>query len=231
MVNRGIRCCLAGAFLFTGCGLSNYEQDMYRQQQRIENIDRENQVLGLPLAAPPKLTPEGKRGEGPVTEVFIRPPLGIMPNFDENPFGLLLWRYGDKGGLGLIEMYLGAATGVDRDHFWQDVLFRFPNIDLKEVKNEIKTPVGRAPLEFETLAFTLPGEQPRSYYIYVYRGQTAGGEVVRVAVIYVMPQTMATDNQLQAAIDASLKTLAVGAEAAKLLREYRPTGAALRQGS
>src|SRR5260370_32361289 len=78
---------LGGLAFVSGCGLSEYEAQYEKQQERMNYVDQENQYLNGPLNLPVP-----KDSKNPGLNVFIRLPIGISRNHEEKPEGTL-YRY------------------------------------------------------------------------------------------------------------------------------------------
>jgi hypothetical protein len=200
-----------------GCGLSDYEQRMLYSQTYVENKDHEEQVLGLPLAPPPKLTTEGKKNGQPVVDLYIRPPRGINSQYDPNPFSDIMWRYPAQGNPGqasntpFTAMYLAVSTTMDRDQFWQEVQRPFMPEDLSGITKVTKTPIDGPALDYEYDSRTVEERgSSKSFFMYVYRADLPEGKVARVAIIFCAPENLGTGTAAQEGMDMSLKTLSIG---------------------
>jgi hypothetical protein len=211
---------LATLFIL-GCGLSNYEQMMQKSQTYMENKDHEEQVLGLPLTPPPKLTPEGKKTDQPVLDLYIRAPRGINGQYDPNEVSDMMWRYPTIGNPGqssntpFTAMYLAVSTTMDRDNFWQEVQRPFMPEDLSGISKVVKNPIDGPPLEYEYDSRTVEERgSSKSFFTYVYRADMPDGKVARIAVIFCAPENLGTSTAATEAMDMCLKTLSIGGKPA-----------------
>jgi hypothetical protein len=198
-----------------GCGLSDYEDRMLKSQTYVLNKDHEDQILGAPLAPPPKLSPEGQKSGQPVVDLYLRPPRAINSQYEPNPYSDIMWRYPTttQGQAGLtapfIAMYVAASTTMDRDQFWQDVQTPFMPVDLSGINKVTKTTIDGQLLEYEQDSRTVEERgSSKSFYMYVYRTDLPDGKVARVAVVFCTPENAGT--AAQEAIDMCLKTLSIG---------------------
>ncbi len=210
---------MLASLLVLGCGLSNYEQQMLLSQTYVENKDHEEQVLGMPLAPPPKLSDEGKK-TGPVVDFYIRAPRGINGQYDPNPISEVMWRYPPQSGPGqagcpFLAMYLAVSTTMDRDQFWEEVQRPFMPVDLSLIKPVTKTPIEGPTLDYEYDSRTVEERTgPKSFFMYVYRASLPEGKVARIAVIFCAPENVGTSPAVQEAMDMCLKTLSIGGKPA-----------------
>jgi hypothetical protein len=207
---------MPAALLLVGCGLSDYEGRMLKSQTYVENKDREDQILGLPLVPPPKLTAEGKRTDQPVMDLYIRPPRGINSQYDANQVSDIMWRYPAAGGPGAANcpftaMYLAVSTTMDRDQFWTEVQTPFMPVDLTTITKVTKTPIDGPALEFESDSRTVEERgSSQSYFMYVYRKDLPDQKVARVAIVFCSPEKVGIGAAATEAMEMCLKTLSVG---------------------
>jgi hypothetical protein len=212
---------MVASLLLAGCGLSDYQDRMFKSQKYVENKDLEDQMLGTPLVPPPKISDEGKRTDQPLVDLYIRPPRGINSQYESNQFSDIMCRYpvaqgGPAQALNcpLLAMYVAVSTTMDRDQFWQEVQTPFMPVDLSGITKVSKTPFDGPALEFETDSRTVEERgSSKTFFIYVYRKDMPDGKVARVAIIFCANENTGTQKTTQDAIDMSLKTLSVGGRA------------------
>jgi hypothetical protein len=229
-VFRRLALVLGVGFLVGGCGLSDYEDKMKAGQERVERFDELNKFLGAPLNTPPKKgqTPgDGGLLQPADVDFFLRPPRGIVTAFDKGTKGQFLYHYPAEGG-DFSSMYVGLSLSPT-DNLWNDILEPFGSFDPSAVTTTAITPRESAaqPLQFETTAFTLPGNPPLSYYIYVYKQVLPGkggepGRNAKAVIIYCIPPDKAATPDALKARNMSLETVALGEQAARERQDYRP---------
>jgi hypothetical protein len=214
-----------------GCGLAEYEAQMEKAQKHLEYIDKENQYLGEAIELPPpeKAPPGAEPKSSPKIDLFFRPPKGFLPKYEATPVGNLLYRYprdaGSRphpGGSGkqapeFQELLVAISTDRSRDDFWKEILVPFAGVDTNSMTRETKQPLGRATMLFDKLAFDVM-QPPARYLIYVYQVPPS----TQIAVIFNLKPESAGDAQVTTAMDYSLKSLAVGPEAALMRQRYHP---------
>jgi hypothetical protein len=224
-----------------GCGLDDYEKLVLYQQERLENIDKENKWLGPPIVPPPRRIilvseerPTESSGEGaderatkqPTTldfDLFLRPPSGIASKPDDKPWAGLFYHYANTG-TSFGDMLIATATNATREDFWREIFNYYGTYDTttNPIRPEKKQPFDRQPLEFET--FVVPENrppQPVDHNIFLYQGTAANGKQAMVAVVFVVPQANAKNQAVQTAIDLSLKSLAIGNDALTKRKMFR----------
>ncbi|WP_146751194.1 hypothetical protein, partial [Pseudomonas aeruginosa] len=76
-----------------GCGLSEYEEQIDREQKRLQLIDEENKLLGEPIEAPKIKETNSTVFQISATTLFFRPPRGIGAKPGPAPRGELLHPY------------------------------------------------------------------------------------------------------------------------------------------
>jgi hypothetical protein len=182
-----IRIILTAALLpfLLGCGLSAYEAKMTAAQHRADDFDRKENVLGGMIETPPAC---------PI-DVKLRAPGGISSKPDtarESDFFYRFRRRSGEKGQGLYEVLLGAA--VSGAEARQKVQQEFPAATPLPARAFEGS--GQEPLSFDAW---VEGEANARTYIYLH--QRAGMGVV------VAFRTSKTDDDLESAITASLKTL------------------------
>lgn len=236
---RVLALALAAAGLAAGgCGLTEYEEQVKYQQERIDYIDKQNKYLGPPITPPPRRvgtvvpSAEGEHGgkqTGPDFDLFLRPPLGVSSQCEERPMGAYLYRYKADGSL-VSGMLVATAVGVSKEEFWKDLVYTFGAYDAP-VKVEEHKPFGQEPLQFQALGLgpVGPPGQELVYLFYVYQATAAEGKSALVGIAYMLPPGRVNGQEELAAIDLSLCTLAVGPQAAAARQQYRPPSQA-RQG-
>jgi len=76
-----------------GCGLSEYEQQIDREQKRLQLIDEENSYLGEPIEAPKIKQANSTTFQIPTTTIGFRPPRGIAAKPGSELRGDILYQY------------------------------------------------------------------------------------------------------------------------------------------
>jgi hypothetical protein len=221
-----------------GCGLAEYEAKMEDGQKRIDYLDKQNAYLGGAIEPPPpEKAPAGPDGTvtiKPKIELFLRVPKGIETKFEPVTVGGggLLYRYprelatahpAQKSGSApakqppeFQEVLVAVSTDRDRNEFWQAILQPFGGFDTSSMTRETLQAPGRPPLNYEKLAFEAPAP-PTNYFCFVHQAQN-----VFVAVVFSVKRELATNPDVVAAMEYSLKSLGVGAEATALRSRFRP---------
>lgn len=224
---------LAAAGFSSGCGLSDYEQQVRFQQDRIDYIDRQNRYLSpTPINPPPRraggaaAAPEGEGSGKPATgsdfDLFLRPPQGISSQYEERPIGAYLYKYKSDNAQ-FAGMLVATAVGVGKEDFWKDLVYTFGQYEAP-AKLEEHTPFGQEPMQFQSLGLGPigPSGQDYVYLFYVYQGTTADGKAALVGIAFMVPPGRVNSQEELTAIDLSLCTLAVGPQAAQAKQSYRP---------
>jgi len=213
--NGEVRFFLAAGLLGAlGCGLSEYQQKYEKQQERMNYLDQENQYLGSPLNVP---APKESKNVPP--KVFLRLPIGISPNHDEKPEGIL-YRYPKSGSKISVDSNVkpseidSAFFAVETDKDWNEIKKRalepFKGVDLQNVPTVNLEVPGRPPRTFQTITFRYGDDPAWTYQFYFYKD-----DVYRVAIGFRgTDKVMASDNAKQA-MEYSVKTLAVGKAASR----------------
>jgi hypothetical protein len=219
-----------------GCGLADYESKMERGQKLIEFIDKQNVYLGNPIEPPPPekapAGPDGTVVPKPKVELFLRLPKGIKTKTEPPTMGPILYRYPkeeitatrpsakagpiQKGLPEFQEALVAVSTERDRDQFWTAILSPYGVEPSTPTRETLQVP-GRPSLTFEKLSFSTSSPPPSSYYFYVHQAQN-----VWVGIVFSMKLEKATDPEVIAAMEASLRSLAVGPEAAQARTRFRP---------
>ena len=113
-------------------------------------------------------------------------------------------------------MLVAVSTDRTRDEFWQAILQPFGGIDTSSMTRETLQAPGRPPLIYEKLAFSAPSP-PTSYFFFVHQAPNA-----LVAVVFSVKHELATNPEVVAAMEYSLRSLGVGPEATSLRSKFRP---------
>jgi hypothetical protein len=201
----------AGLLGALGCGLSEYQQKYEKQQERMNYLDQENQYLGSPLNVP---APKESKNVPP--KVYLRLPLGISPNYNEKPEGIL-YRYPKSGSKiaadsnvkpsEIDSAFFAVETDKDWNEFKKRALEPFQGVDLQNVRTVNLEVPGRPPKTFQTITFRYGDDPSWTYQFYFYKD-----DVYRMAIGFRgMDKVMASDNAKQA-MEYSVKTLAIGKE-------------------
>lgn len=102
--------------VLSGCGLADYEKRMDEQRERLQAMDKENEVLGDVIQMPSGKDPYGEAIKVPF-DIFLRPPQGIAVKI-QGPkaiyYGgkLPLYRYTNASKTD-VNMFVAAAKIVD----------------------------------------------------------------------------------------------------------------------
>jgi len=210
--NGDIRFFLAVGLLGAwGCPLSEYQQKYEKQQERMNYLDQENQYLGSPLNV---TAPKESKNVPP--KVFLRLPLGISPNYDEKPEGIL-YRYPKSGSKiaadsnvkpsEIDSVFFAVETDKDWNEFKKRALEPFGGVDVQNVRTINLEIPGRPPKTLQTINFTYGDDPSWMYQFYFYKD-----DVYRMVIGFRgTDKVMASDNAKQA-IEYSVKTLAIGKE-------------------
>ncbi len=223
-----------GVLLAAGCGLGDYERRMEEERTRLEAFDQEDRALAGPLVMPqsPYDANEPKDHPLPQSKVFLRPPRGFSthPADDEKPTrsgDVFLFRYPGPAGYNLFLAGVPPDT-LTTEQFQQHVrkaLSEYVANLTKQpltippdapVAGVVKQPVvsrtAKVPpirLDWQSVDDAEPGEKGSRYLIYFLR--EAGNR--QLAVIFQVPKAAAGTPQVTEAIDLSLRTLGIGANA------------------
>lgn len=234
-----------------GCGLSDYEARMKETQVALDRFDEETRLLDEPIYVPLNPRKEGEGVAKPVVELFFRPPRGIKQNYDLNPLDGLLFRYGRKPKEAAAEPVRLPDTPppprvirYDPVDGFQEVLVAWlvpdPNkkpVELKDFAAQIlglipqskvvgeqlprpreAKPVGRPPFAYQPYDFEDPSGNHLSVNFLL-------GTKTFVAVVYKIEKGKKTSNRdVDKAIQLSLESLAVDADAAPALEKYKRQG-------
>jgi hypothetical protein len=219
------------ALVAGGCGLADYEEQMAEAQERVERFDKENKVLGDPLAPPTKVKEE-KVGDGQprtvlvtVANIFLRAPKGIQVKAEDEPYRGLLYHYPAAGpagpdAVGFTDLYV-AAAGDDLQKFQEDVLRAFPTDGKpRKYKRSIAAPGRADPLEFDVTEFD---SGDHTYVVHFYpTGRPTLALVYRLA--------RGRRQSADPVLELSLATFAAGPEADRLRQSYNQRRALAQSG-
>jgi hypothetical protein len=204
----------AGLLGALGCGLSEYQQKYEKQQERMNYLDQENQYLGSALTVP---TPKESKSASP--KVFLRLPIGISPNHDEKPEGIL-YRYPKSSSKASAEsgakasdidsVFLAVETDKDWNDFKKRALEPFKGVEAPNMRGVNLEVPGRPPKSFQTISFTYGDDPSWSYQFYFYKD-----DVYRVAIGFRGTDKVMASDAAKQAMEYSLKTLVVGKAASR----------------
>lgn len=192
-----------------GCGLGEYEEDMLKQQKRLDRLDRENKELVEPLEIP-------EAAQKYAEEVFLRVPKGVSTTAETaNLWSGLFYKY--AGGGPFSGLYVAWAGAKDKD-FKKKVegASAFNNARVKHSQYTIDPSPGHKALTLNATTYELPD---RTYHLYLSPSE-------KVAIVY------ETKNQSKSATDTmnwSLGTLAFGGDALKQRKEYKQRAKATKK--
>src|SRR5262245_35827194 len=172
--NGDLRFILSASLLGAlGCGLSEYQQKYEKQQERMNYLDQENQYLGSPLKVP-----VSKESKNAPPQVFLRLPIGISPNHDEKPEGIL-YRYPKSSSKAMTESGAkpseieSVVFAVETDQDWNDFKKRalkpFEGVDAQNLRTINLEVPGRPPKSFQTINFTYGDDPTWSYQFYFHK--------------------------------------------------------------
>jgi hypothetical protein len=179
--------------LLNGCGLSEYEEKMYRSQQRAERLKLEAANLEPGTLTMPTVKKDGQ--DEPVGSLTLRPPKGISttPSSDP-PRQKFFYRYLPKtqgtNGITCIEL----AFGSGQENFAADVLRAFESPPAAQVRT-LNPPGGRS-ISFDTWDFD---DSKNSYSINIPKNVSS-----QVAIIFWMEK--GKRNTARVPIDLSLES-------------------------
>jgi hypothetical protein len=227
-----------GVFLLeaSGCGLSEYEEQIDREQKRLLAIDEENELLGDPIEPPKIKDADPNAAPGTNAPLFFRPPEGIQANPGTSLKGDILYEYPrpyrnpyqqrrtSKKELPFLSVLVAVAPVPpppgDWSPFVSQVQQAFAGSTASEDTPVTITPQGRPRLEFRTRSFTEPAadakQSPTVYRVYFYKGAQ-----YLVAIAYHLPQANATSADVDKCINASLQSLSVGPDAAPKAERWK----------
>ena len=188
------------AVLPSGCGLSDYQKQMAKEQQRIERLEEEDAKLGDPVQLPDK--------KDRPAAYFFRPPKPVA--FVGVPVeSSVFTRFGiGQNTVSYFQDVAVAIEGGKEDDFWAAVLRLVPNVKRTDATDAtIAGPGGNLVLK------ELKSEGG-SLFAYVWsRGDVHAGVVFRL--------TRANDETARKLMEMSLGTLTVGADAARMHRAFQ----------
>jgi hypothetical protein len=228
---------LAAALLLSaaGCGLSEYESRIALEQKRMKDLDDEERHLAEPIEIPSITTKEGKVSAWPI-DVFLRPPIKTYTRADDKKPDDLLYRYGN--GL-LMEGGVSVAVIDEKEKRYAGIKDPKKKVEAfhADVLRALKIPPQPALLKPTQLGsekvfyYDDKGTQQRFYILFQEQihepqqplgpGQPAAN-LDALALVYQIPFTKHTDQEVNKAIEYSLKSLRVGAYATRERKEYRP---------
>jgi hypothetical protein len=186
--------------LLAGCGLAEYEARMKETQARLQEYDQTNKLLDEPVVLPG-------------ADLFFRPPRGILKAAEGEPRDGLLYHYPARpSGTGPF-LFVELAVVPSRPGFAAEVLRHYSVADqlVAFAPGNPRPPEHRTPPQFDTREFE--GDDA-TYSVNVYQG-AASQAVVTFAVV--KGRRAAAD----AALNRSLESLGLGADAERLRQEYR----------
>jgi hypothetical protein len=216
----------------SGCGLSEYEEKLDREQKRLQQIDETNKFLGDPIEVPQIKDPNPNAPPGATTDIFFRPPRGIGSKFEATPRGELLYQYPNVSRtLASVQrrqvsaeesLFLNVFAAVTPTTAppgnWEAFAIKVQQAfaGLTPSGQPVLVPVsppGRSRMEFQSLSFAEPAndatKQPTIYRVYFYKGES-----YNVAIVYHHGQDKVQNADVNKIIDFSLQSLALGPEAA-----------------
>jgi hypothetical protein len=217
----------------SGCGLAEYENELDREQKRLEVIDEENKLLGEPIEAPKSKEANLNVPGGGSTPIFFRPPRGITATLQGNPRADILYQYAPLNRPGafqrrrgpvddtpFLNVFVAITPAKDFTQFATQVQQAFAGATASEASQVTREPPGRAPMVFQTRSFTEPAADAKKsasvYRVYFYTGQE-----YHVALVYHLPQEKAAAADVNKTIEYSLQSLAVGSDAAPKMAQWQ----------
>jgi hypothetical protein len=239
---------LAGSLLLLagGCGLAEYEAKMKETQDALDRYDEETHLLDEPIYVPLNPKKEGDDEVRPVVEIFFRPPRGVQQLFDTKPLQGLMYRYGRKPYVpapppiqfpdappprkvvvhepvpGIQEVLVGwqgqdpSKKPVELKDFATEVLNLFPaaKVDRPAYERKANSP-GRPPFSYQTYEI----EDKAGNHLSI---NFVMGTKTFVAIVYKIEKGKKAS--VDKAIQLSLETLAVDADAEPARIKYRKRG-------
>jgi hypothetical protein len=190
---------------------------MASEKERIDRVDRENELLGDPIRPPVKYD-DNTKDWVPVIELFLRAPRGIRAQSGDRsglPDGWLRYSRPDKDPNPFLDLYVGVVTDPNKDLLGEAMTLTggaSPVTDRRKVTRGTGGDEEGAP-EFDTI--TLSDERSTWYVYGLKRGK------VQIGIVY------RAERGKQAAkvtdtVNASLDTLALeGAAEAATQRYWR----------
>jgi hypothetical protein len=213
-----------GLLLACGCGLDDYEKNMDRERERLEEFDRiaadEARYLDSPLDMPRKkvrVQNEKKvwetREVNGLPDFFLKAPKGIRAT-PEAP-RRTIYPYLNKGTEGLFAaVYLGGTEDKKESEkvFQTNVCKDLPAPVRWNKPDRVQIQgLGKRPLLFDKLEF---GE-----VFFIYFNKSAGG-VTQFAIVFEVVKGAAKAD-VKKALEASLKTFETGSRALRLAKYGR----------
>ena len=199
-LTRLVPCLLVVAAL--GCGLGDYEEKLTREQKRADELEK---LTSEPLELP----------KDPSPDVFVLPPKSVSVRPGQKPHLDRFYQY--TGGSDFANVYLGWA-GKDKP---EDFRSKVENAFGRGASVTIRTVPWDLDRDEVSLEAVKAEKNDRTYYIYLAAGN-------KVALIFEVRKSAKTppDGVLQASLQASLNTLALGADAAaeRKAARKRPSG-------
>ena len=223
------------AVLLAGCGLAEYEDKMVASQARVQRFDDDNKYLGEPLAVPLRKV-KVKQGDDkeveqdePVAELFLRPPRGIDPKWDDKDKtqpGLFYHYKAAETGRGgqpappgddpaavgaFTDLYLAIASEPKK--FADRVVGHFPPAGPATSRRLDVQPFGRQPLSFEVTDFDAKDKTHVAVNVLL-------GNRTNLAVVFKMKNYDKNRDALDEARRRCLESLALDQDAAKARLAY-----------
>jgi hypothetical protein len=180
----------------SGCGLSAYEAKMAEAQKRADEIERTESALGIVITPP----------DGCPVDVYLRTPRGVAGSSSESLVNDYFYRYPSAGsGKGIVsQLYLAAAADGNLLTVRQRIRSSFPTAEALPART-VESADQRS-LSFE--AWTDSDFSTKNYIFLHQNGSNVVALVFRVAREKAGPEA-------ESAIETSLRTLALGADAAR----------------
>jgi hypothetical protein len=231
--------------LACGCGLADYEKRMDEQRERLQTMDKENEVLGELIQMPSGKDLYGNEIKAPF-DIFLRPPQGIWAKFQGPKFvyhggKLLLYRYSHSSkpdvNMFVALARVGSKTSTEKkddeilpEDFRakvRDALLEFfrrehggwnANLpDFAELKKEMRqvTREGKLQSVEYETAIVDDGRLQNPSRLFVF---IHIGRARQAAVVYQAPVPQA--EQFRPVVDVSLKTLEISALARDMRSAY-----------
>jgi hypothetical protein len=177
------------------CGLSDYEAQMQKTQERLERFQDERTYLDAPVSIPTEKDKDDH--DVPLANVFFRPPKGINSKPVPQPRLGLMWRYeaGKRSEFEVVEM----AFADSDSEFAQKVVNSYGAL------SRDSTTERQQPLPFDSWEFK---NSDYGYSINIYKGGAK-----QIAVVYIFKRDRR--DKLRKAIDLSLESLTEKVSAAR----------------
>jgi hypothetical protein len=211
--------------LESGCGLDHYEQQMEREQQRLQYLDDQNQNLEANPLKWPEKKGEDKEAVGD-KDFFFRPPKGISTTPEPMPMGMF-YRYSSTDPTGNLQDLL-VAFALSREgteKFRNEVLRNLESFGLRAAgpikSREAGLPIGQ-PIRYDFYELQGPPNQAGGS-VYFYHEPASGDAEYQVALVFRgTPSSPGGIPNDSAVMELTLGSLRVGNVARIRFSQYKP---------